>query len=65
MQAEPEAVDNLSTSWTGDETIIVSNQESMLVVWDIAAWSRAKIAVVAPIARYTYGTIILSLLSKS
>ena len=36
MQAEPEAVDNIS--WTGDETTIVSNQQSMLAVWDMAAW---------------------------
>ena len=48
MQAEPEAVDN--TSWTGDETTIVSNQQSMLAVWDMAAWSKPIIAVIAPIA---------------
>ena len=52
MQAEPEAVDN--TSWTGDETTIVSNQQSMLAVWDMAAWSKPIIAVIAPIARYAY-----------
>ena len=51
MQAEPEAVDN--TSWIGDEITIVSNQQSMLAVWDMAAWSRTIIAVIAPIARYT------------
>ena len=45
MQAEPEAVDK--SSWTGDETTIVSNQQSMLVVWDMAAWSSAIIAVIA------------------
>ena len=49
MQAEPEAVDN--TSWTGDETTIVSNQQSMLAVWDTLAWSRTIIAVIAPIAK--------------
>ena len=48
MQAEPEAVDN--TSWTGDETTAVSNQQSMLAVWDMAAWSRTIIGVIAPIA---------------
>ena len=42
MQAEPEAVDN--TSLTGDETTIVSNQQSMLTVWDMATWSRTIIA---------------------
>ena len=63
MQAEPEAADN--TLWTGDETTIVSNQQSMLAVWDIAAWSGAIMAVTAPIALYAYCTIILSLLHKS
>ena len=58
MQAEPEAVDN--TLWTGDETTIVSNQQSMLAVWDMAAWSRTKIAVIVPIARCAYCAIIFS-----
>ena len=49
MQAEPEAVDNIS--WTGDDTTIVSNQQSMLAVWDMAAWSRTIIAVIALIGR--------------
>ena len=56
MQAEPEAVDN--TSWTGDETTIVSNQQSMLAVWDMAAWSRTIIAIIAPIASYAYCAIV-------
>ena len=32
---------------------------------DMAAWSRAIIAVMAPIARYAHCAIILSLLRKS
>ena len=61
--AEPEAVDN--TSWTRDETTIVSNKQSMLAVWHMAAWSRTIIAVIAPIARYTYWAIFFSLLHWS
>ena len=47
MQAEREALDN--TSWTYDEsheTTIVSNQLSMLAVWDMAAWSES-VAIIA------------------
>ena len=44
MQAELEAVDN--TSWTGDETTIVSNQQSMLTVWDIIKAELSPISLV-------------------
>ena len=53
-----------NASWTGDEKTIVSNQQSMLALCDMATWSKT-INVIAPIVIYAYCAIKFALLSKS
>ena len=40
IQAKPDALDN--TSWIGDEATFVSNQQSMLTLWNIVAMVKSN-----------------------